>query len=324
MNILIGYESALAYWRTVGPEFLSDYEARRAATRHARRSIARSEKPSLSGGNRRPAGCSLPVQAIVGSSVARTRAPAIESHTWADLPEKSFVDAGEGFLISTPEFCFLQMAGRLSLARLIQLGFELCGTYALVEDGPARRREAPLTTVAKLAAFVDTATNARGRKKAQRAIRYVKDKSASPMETILAMLLCLPNNYGGYALPNPLLNHRVDVPPSHRKLADRAYCACDLCWPEAMLAVEYDSQLYHVDPQRQESDARRRSTLIALGFTVVTVSRAQVMDGRSLNRLAHQLAKIVGKRLRYRDPQFTHAHRELRDELFAAVGISKG
>ena len=104
-------------------------------------------------------------------------------------------------------------------------------------------------------------------------------------------------------------------------MADRKHCVCDLCWPESKLAAEYDSELHHVDPERRESDARRRSTLITLGFTVVTVSKGQVMDSGAFNRLAHQLAKRLGKRLRYVDPGFTRAHLELRAELFEAIGI---
>lgn len=223
--------------------------------------------------------------------------------------------------MSTPEFCFLQMANRLSLARLIMLGYELCGTYVLVDKGPAPRRDAPLTTVAKLRTFVEGASNARGRKKALRALHYVLDRSASPMESALAMLLCLPYGLGGYGLPEPRLNYHVDVPPSFRAMADRKHCVCDLCWPESKLAAEYDSELHHVDPERRESDARRRSTLITLGFTVVTVSKGQVMDSAAFNRLAHQLAKRLGKRLRYVDPGFTRAHLELRAELFEAIGI---
>lgn len=223
--------------------------------------------------------------------------------------------------MSTPEFCFLQMANRLSLARLIMLGYELCGTYVLVDKGPAPRRDAPLTTVAKLRTFIEGTSNARGRKKALRALRYVLDRSASPMESALAMLLCLPYGLGGYGLPEPRLNYRVDVPPSFRAMADRKHCVCDLCWPESKLAAEYDSELHHVDPERRESDARRRSTLITLGFTVVTVSKGQVMDSGAFNRLAHQLAKRLGKRLRYVDPGYTRAHLELRAELFEAIGI---
>lgn len=321
MDILIGYESALEYWRTVGRRFPRGYEARRMATRRARQAAASREKPRLSGGNRRPAGCTLPVQALVGNADARTRTPSVISCLWTAIPERSFVDAGEGFLMSTPEFCFLQMARRCSLASLILLGFELCGTYALVDDGPARRQEAPLTTHAKLRAFVDAAPGSRGKKKALRALRYLLDGSASPMESVLAMLLCLPYGLGGYGLEAPRLNHHIDVPPGSRKLADRSYCECDLCWPASKLAVEYDSKLHHADPERQESDARRRSTLMTLGFTVVTVSRGQLMDSGSFNRLAHQLAKRLGKRLRYVDPEFTRAHRALRSELFEALGM---
>ena len=183
MDILIGYESALDYWRTVGPNYLRGYDARQAATRRARRALASSERPTLSEGNRRPAGCTLPLCTLVGSVDVRTRTPAVLSSFCSVLPERSFVDAGEGFLMSTPEFCFLQMANRLSLARLIMLGYELCGTYVLVDKGPAPRRDAPLTTVAKLRTFVEGASNARGRKKALRALRYVLDRSASPMES---------------------------------------------------------------------------------------------------------------------------------------------
>ena len=135
-------------------------------------------------------------------------------------------------------------------------------------------------------------------------MRYVQDGAASPMETMLAMMLCLPYGLGGYGLEKPLINHRVDVPSSSKRLADRAYCVCDLCWPEAKLCVEYDSARYHVDPDRQDSDARRRSTLIALGYTVVTVTRGQVMDAGAFNRLAHQLAKQTGKTASVQRPGF--------------------
>ncbi len=241
------------------------------------------------------------------------------THEWREVPDKSFVDLGEGFLISTPEFCFLQMAVQLSLVRLIALGYELCGTYACVEGAPAQRREGRLMSVSQLATFLGRAADVRGSKKARRALRYLLDGSASPMETVLAMMFCLPYHMGGYGLPTPKLNYCVDVPSDHRKLADRSYCVCDLCWPELRLAVEYDSSLYHLDPGRQESDARRRSTLAALDYTVVTVSKGQVFDGGAFNRLAHQLAKLLGKRLRYVDPGFTRKHLALRDELFGVL-----
>lgn len=319
MDIIIGYDSALEYWRLTGRAFLRGYEARKGATRRARKAFASPEKPRLSEGNRRPGGCTLPLQAIVGNAEARTSTMRVASHTWTNLPERSVIDVGEGFFMSTPEFCFLQMAASLSLARLIYLGFELCGTYALAEGGPSITREASLTTRTRIRGFVEAAQGAPGRPKALRALRYVLDGSASPMETVLAMMLHLPYNLGGYALESPLLNYRVDVPPSLREIADRGLCRCDLCWPDAKLAVEYDSKRFHSDQVRRKSDASRRSTLIALGFTVVTAYPDHVLDSGAFNRLARQLAKLTGKRLRYEDPGFTRKHLELREQLFEDI-----
>ena len=319
MDVIIGYESALHYWRTVGPLDLHGAKERRSATARARKAMQLQEKPRLPAGNRRPAGCALPVNAIVGTASARAQTKSVLGHRWASLPEQSVESAGEGFLVSTPEFCFLQMASRLSLERLVQLGCELCGTYAQQGTGSATRREAALTSVGKLRAFIDAALHAYGRAKASRALCFVLDGAASPMETVLALLLCLPYRLGGYAIEQPQLNYRVNVPNRQRKLADRGYCECDLCWPESNGVVEYDSALYHLDPERQESDARRRGTLDSRGFTVLTVSRKQVMDGGAFNRLAHQVANLTGTRLRYVDPEFTRAHLALREELFQGM-----
>ena len=316
MDVIIGYESAVQYWRTVGPRFVRGAKQRREATARARKALQSQEKPRLFGGNRRPAGCTLPVHALVGTPAARAQTKSVLGHRWESLPEQSVVGAGGGFFVSTPEFCFLQMASRLSLARLIQLGCEFCGTYAQQDVGPAVRRETALTSISKLRAFVEAVPRVNGRAKALRALDYIMEDAASPMETALALLLCLPYRLGGYGIERPQLNYHVDVSNRRRKLADRGYCECDLCWPESKLAVEYDSALYHLDPERQESDARRRATLVSLGYTVLTVSRMQVMDGEAFNRLAHQVANLTGKRLRYVDPGFTRAHLALREELF--------
>ena len=58
-------------------------------------------------------------------------------------------------------------------------------------------------------------------------------------------------------------------------------------------------------------------------YAVVTVTTGQVMDSGAFNRLAHQIAKLLGKRLRYEDPQFTRSHLALREELFAALGMAR-
>ena len=313
MDILVGYISALEYWRTVGPGFLRDRSSRVAATKHARAALSNRTKPCRPGGTLRPGGCLLPVHVLVGCDAMRTETHALVSHTWScALPDGDlFVDAGEGFFVSTPEFCFLQMASKLTLANLIQLGFELCGTYSLRKDGPAAPRKKPLTSSDKLKAFVAKAAGAPGCKKAVRALRYVLDGSASPKETELAMYLCLPYALGGYGIERPRLNYHIDIPPSMRKFSNKSYCVCDLCWPDANLVFEYDSKLHHSGEGQRARDSKRSNTLISLGYTVVSVTSIQIGSGEDVNKLAQIAAKFTGKRLRYRDPGFTRKHWEL-------------
>lgn len=265
------------------------------------------------------AACRPPLQVLVGSPKSRTRTLSVVSYEWKAIPNGSFIPISGKLLMSMPEFCFLQMASQTTLANLVLLGYELCGTYAMPKGSVSRRREGTLTTRDRLVAFLEESEGMRGVKRARRAASYVLDGSASPMESILAMMLCLPYGMGGYGLPLPVLNCRIDVPSSVRKLTDKSYYRCDLCWPDARLAVEYDSAFYHFDSERQSGDARRRSALAILGYTIVTVSKGQVIDGGAFNRLAKQLAKLLGKRLRYVDPEFTRRHLELRKELFGSA-----
>ena len=321
MTILVSHTSALEYWNTVGAKFLRDGASRRKATEAARLALDCTDKPRLESGNLRPGGCTLPLSVLVGNACARTSTSAIASrYVGGKLPDNSFADAGKGFLVSTPEFIFVQMATRIGLAELIRLGFELCGTYA--ENGkPASgaRCMAPLTSSVKLRAFLEGAPEVYGKKKAARALRYVLDGSASPRETVLAILLSLPYRLGGFGLDGLLLNYRIDTGRRSQSMADRRYCVCDLYWPESKIAVEYDSDQWHTGAARIASDAKRRNTLLAQGIRVVGVTRAQLDDVEELRKVARLLAKMMGRRLRCMSPESVAAHYALRTELQVSV-----
>ena len=59
-----------------------------------------------------------------------------------------------------------------------------------------RRRPGPLTSKADIAAFLELVCGMRGCEKARRALDYVLEDSASPTETVSAMLLSLPYRLG--------------------------------------------------------------------------------------------------------------------------------
>lgn len=67
-------------------------------------------------------------------------------------------------------------------------------------------------------------------------------------------------------LPAPRLQHWVciDGIPTYR---------LDLAYPHARVAVEYDGEEYHSDPEQREADARRRQWLREQGWSVIIVTK---------------------------------------------------
>lgn len=123
------------------------------------------------------------------------------------------------------------------------------------------------------------------------------------METALAMALSMPPRLGGYGLPLPKMNYRVEA---RKGGADGGaggksrprYYLCDLYWPGKRVDLEYDSDQEHVGPERISADAERRNDLQALGVTPLTATREQVMNDDGLDRLARQVGGALGVRVR--------------------------
>lgn len=317
MTLLVSHISALRFWRLTGSTHLGVARGRRRATERARTAFEKAERPMPPGEceMRSLYACVPPVHVLVPCAGQRTQAGLAKSHVWGSaIPPRSFVDIGDGLFVSTPEFAFLQMASLMTLPQLIQLGYELCGTYAL-GDGGSHCRDAPLTTRCRLSEYLQAARGSYGVQKARRALTYVAEGSDSPMETMLAMHLSLPYAQGGFGIEMPLLNHRIDIPQHIRKVASQNYCKCDLCWPAANLDVEYDSDLHHTGAEKIAADSMRRNTLMAMGMKVITVTSAQMRSRGSLFKVAGIVAKHTGKRLRYKEPEFTRAFLKLRNEL---------
>jgi very-short-patch-repair endonuclease len=214
-------------------------------------------------------------------------------------------------LVSVPEFCFLQMASLLPIEKLIALGFELCGSYARSSQGTFFDTR-PLTTPRKLVEFLSRATGFRGIKQAKRALQYILPYSASPMETALTMQLCLPYLLGGYGIPKPRLNRRINLPNKVKERSYSSFYVCDLYWEDDALAIEYDSNFAHAGINKTVKDAMRRSILTGIGISVLSVTWAQVLDREALDKIARIVARGTGKRLRCSDPSFRQRQQHLR------------
>jgi len=248
-----------------------------------------------------------------------------------EAPEGCFISAKDILELSSPEFSFLQMSGRLSLVKLVELGYELCGTYSLPVSGdnnvPDRgfNNRLPLTNVRQLSEFVSCMTGVKGLNKtaAIRALRYIIDGSASPMETKLAMLLTLPYKLGGFGFPKPKLNSRIIPSKTERKSSNKSFYSCDYFWPDHNTAVEYDSAQFHTGSSHITDDSNKRIFLMSMGITPITVTTQQLYDSYDFERVARVIAKCLGKRLAYKNPGFAAAHRKLREQLRIESGWSQ-
>lgn len=291
-----------------------------------------------------------PVSLLVPSGSARRHPPGTECHVWSTpLPRNPFVSVAPGIWCSSPGFTFAQMAQQLELARLVLLGYELCGTYALAphelapgldawpfDDGAGQASgrdlspdyrypfeggsppapgfiEAPSrTTAAQLAGLAHDVAGANGAKRVAAASALVANGAASPMESALAMLLTMPMRLGGYGFCLPEMNARIDFDQRAHGMTSRQYLVCDLYWPSARVALEYDSNGFHTGPSQIARDSIRRNALAYEGIEAISVTWAQIVSPTETDRIAHLLARRLGRRLRNLDLSWEYNRDELR------------
>lgn len=264
-----------------------------------------------------------PIDLVIASANLKRKRSFAVTHVWPS-PEKgkSFIGVGEGLFVSSPEACFAQMAKYLDVVQLARLGFELCGTYSLdrsMTAGFVKRR--PLCSRKSLLRYVEKLPGRSGVERARRALQFVRDGSASPMETRLALLLGLPASMGGYGLGMPEMNVEVKAPAGKRTNASWGVYHCDLYWRAAKVAVEYNSTLYHTGEDAILHDSERMNDMAAFGVDVLVVTRPQIADPNRMETVAEIVSKMLGQRLRGRCSDWELRKMQLRRTLFEPDGF---
>ena len=301
MDSYYGYETALWYWRMAAPR---NHAPRRVMRTVPPKSCVRSDVQEM---QHRPNWLDPDMlemcQGVVHPLVfhkADLRSDSSQCwHLWGNVPRDAFSPAGEGSFVASPEFCYLQMASVLAFNELVLLGMELCGFYCLdpnEEEGFGRRPEA-LTSCEKIQEFLAQNEGARGRRAAETALRYVADRAASPMESAVYLLLCLPYKRGGYGLPRPSLNYQIELDEKAAKLSGGRFRWGDLCWPDASLDLEYLGRSSHEGSESMLSDRRRTLAIEEAGYEVIEITEEQVLDLAAFDIVAARIAARLGKRL---------------------------
>lgn len=271
-----------------------------------------------------------------------------------DVPAGAFVDLGEGIAISSPELLFVELSQELPLPNRLMLGLELCGGFSLAPDGAeggaTAMGVAPVTSVARLSAFVDACEGLRGRKRARRALRLIADNAWSPMEALVAAMLALPLEEGGYGLGRCLLNERHETPEPLKATTACASRVPDIMIPDTGVGFNYDgyghldlasiveaTERLCADPgsgaadrqlrtrvqavrEKAVDDMRRNRELAAQGLTVFPVVKEDVYSEGGLDAVVAQavaaLEAHTGKRLvAQREALASHFAMKKRQEL---------
>jgi very-short-patch-repair endonuclease len=187
---------------------------------------------------------------------------------------KYIVGAGEvcewgGLRVSAPERMWCELGAVLAVEELVVVGDYLIG------------RKRSLSTSERLAQMLERYPDRRGRRRLKRAIALLDERSESPGESRLRVLL-VENRLTGFEL-----NFPVDVPGT------RGGYRLDFAFVNVKVAIEYQGA-YHADEAQWRSDMTRISRLEALGWRVVQVNKD---DLRNPEELVARIRSVLAARV---------------------------
>jgi hypothetical protein len=176
----------------------------------------------------------------------------------------------------------------------------------------------PVAHARLLRLFVERMAGQRGAVNARKAVKYLVDGAASPMEAAIYLMLCLPKRVGGYGLPKPTLNPKIIIKNPAGSTTIERYP--DLFWEGANIDVEYNSDESHSGEWSRYRDSRREVELTVADVRVLPLTRHQLMDADGFDEFAQGLRRMLGIRTRPEDPQWQNRRGDLRRALLSADG----
>lgn len=242
---------------------------------------------------------------------------------------EQFIDFGAGVAGLSIEHFYVSICSRLTFIQRLQLGFELCGWYAIVpnpeyEDEVQQGKTAfktvaaprsPLTTVEKLSNFAQANRHIRGAGIALKALQYVADNARSPEETKMAIVMRLPYRLGGYNRGPLHMDYLVDGTSGLRR--------CDVYLEIGKVDVEYGSTLHHASAKAMQEDSRRTNELEALGVSVVNITSKELRDPKLFHIAMMRLARIQGRPIHIQIDDFEARRTSLWNALFPKPPAAK-
>lgn len=167
-----------------------------------------------------------------------------------------------------------------------------------------------MTNVRNIARMLDGLAGRNGVRLAREACDLVRDRSNSPMETVLALLFGLPRRIGGLGLGPIEMNRRVSTDAGPRWV-DVFFVGCGV-------GLEYKGREPH-SIEKVGRDDRRQNKLVGSGVTILNVWYEDLVDPQLFEQLVRDVVHALGVRLRIRSAGFRQRQDLLRHRLLPAV-----
>lgn len=242
------------------------------------------------------------------------------------VPPQSFCCVGGGVHISCPELIFIEMASDMSTVEHLMLGYELCGTFARNAADPysggASFGVPPVTSTAKIAAYLEQVKGVRGLHAAKQTLKYLTDNAWSPTEALVAAFMRMPLDECGYGFGSLELNPRV-VFDNKLEGAAKSSRVPDILVAGTKVGINYDGMLHldlesiakaaaevsaHPESSRPQlvldatmgsvrakvvDDMRRNRELAAAGYTVFPMVKEDLYEPGGLDNVMHLVMDAV-------------------------------
>lgn len=298
-NLIVGYETALDYWRAArvaaGVQHVLDDAGRVFGARER----ALTERASLAASL---CNSSLPIDVVIDSKKHRHCCAAVHDRVYSGpLLQGHLYSIEQNLSVVRPGPMLVQLASDREEIEIALLACELCGTYGLTPwaEDTLQTGLTALSSKAELLGYAKSASSlgVRGAKRAAAGIALATADSASPRESELAVFLALSRNRGGAGLPGFVLNQSVDVSVEQRvSVGGSAVLRPDILWENQKVAVEYDSNEHHLTLREKERDEARRRVFGSMGYSVFVVTNELLKDMEKLDLFVDDLTKKLGVR----------------------------
>lgn len=232
-----------------------------------------------------------------------------------DLPSGAVLKH-RGKYIASPELVFLELANELDFHQLILLGIQMC-------SHPPGEPSKAVSSKKKLEAFIKKTSRHYGYRNAMRAVKYIEDGSASIMESIVFLILTLPNLLGGFGLNGACFNNEIYLNHDAAQRLGQNRCFVDLYYSEARLAIEYDSFTHHNSAAAQGKDLSRATALERQGIDTMRLGTTMFYNKKEFDEFILNLASRLGKRIRIRTNKFEKEHNNLRSLMPRKINDNK-